>query len=85
MDGCSELDAADTPEADAELERLWGAEKDARATLVNPTTNAGAAALLRHVRAHAKACDIIGSAPLNVWVDSVHLNVADMLEGRVAS
>jgi hypothetical protein len=78
---CSELDAADTPEADAELERLWLAYSNARAALVNPTTIAGAVALLRHVHDHQEDMDGIGSSPHDLWVDSVYLNIADVLEG----
>jgi MoxR-like ATPase len=80
LDGCSALDEADTTEADAELDRLWLAHDNARAALINPTTTAGAAALLRYVAEHAKASGSEAS-----WSHRVYLNVADMLEGRVAS
>lgn len=82
LDGCSDLDAAETPEADAELERLWGAEENARKALVNPTTIAGAGALLRYTQDHQEDIDAVGSCPNDLWVHGVYLNVADMLEGH---
>ena len=47
----SELDAADTPEADAEVERMLEPDIDAAGALADckPTTVAGAVALLRYV------------------------------------
>jgi hypothetical protein len=79
----SDLDAANTPEADAELAEIYKAEEDTRAALVNPTTIAGAIALLRYVADHQKNMDAI-HGPFGRWFHRVHLNIADMLEGQVS-
>jgi hypothetical protein len=63
----------------------WEPVEAAQAALMNPTTNAGAAALLRYVHKIAADLDQLENTPFKLWLHSVYLNVADMLEGRVAS
>jgi hypothetical protein len=89
---CSQLSDASTPEAEAEFDRLNDAVEEAAGTLVDtqPTTMAGAVALLRHVAEHEGRGDTFDledgdDGKTKPWSYFMHQTLADALEEMKAS
>ena len=89
---CSRLSDESTPEAEAEFDRLNAAVEEAVGTLVDtqPTTMAGAVALLRHVAEHEDKGDTVHcledeDGKTKPWSYFMHQTLADALEKMRAS
>jgi hypothetical protein len=90
---CSRLDEENTPEAEAEFDRLNDAIEEAACTLADtqPTTVAGAVALLRHAAEHEGKGDTFESlededdGKMKPWSYFMHRTLADALEEMKAS
>jgi hypothetical protein len=91
--GCKWLDDESTPETEAEFDRLNDAVEEAACTLVDtqPTTMAGAVALLRHAAEHEGMGDTFegledeDDGKMKPWSYFMHRTLADALEGMKAS
>ena len=88
---CSRLSDESTPEAEAEFYRLNDAVEEAAGILVEtqPTTMAGAVALLRHVAEHEGQGDTFDledeDGKTGPWSYFMHQTLADALEKMRAS
>jgi hypothetical protein len=88
--GCERLDDESTPETEAEFDRLNDAAEEAACTLADtqPTTTAGAVALLRHAAEYEDTFESLedeDDGKMKPWSYFMHQTLAAALEEMKAS